>query len=141
MGDLRGKLGRFAKPQKQRLAFLWENRSMVDLNTLISPNSSFYLYWAPFIDDRGEIGGYGSLANGDTHAVLLIPCDENHPRVLGCDYSLVDAAAASRKSLVPAVQQPADNPQPQNIWRMHGRRVGPRPYFSLPIAGSAVSSK
>jgi len=114
---------------------------MVDLNTLISPNSSFYLYWAPFIDDRGEIGGYGSLANGDTHAVLLIPCDENHPRVLGCDYSLVDAAAASRKSLVPAVQQPADNPQPQNIWRMHGRRVGPRPYFSLPIAGSAVSSK
>jgi hypothetical protein len=48
---------------------------MVDLNTLISPKSPFYLYWAPFIDDHGEIGAFGALPDGDSHAVLLIPCD------------------------------------------------------------------
>ena len=87
-------------------AFLWENGSMVDLNTLISPNSPFQLYWAPFIDDEGVIGAFGSLANGDSHTVLLIPCDENHPGVEGCDYSLVDAAAATRRSL--GEQRPTD---------------------------------
>jgi probable HAF family extracellular repeat protein len=88
-------------------AFLWENGSMVDLNTLISPNSTFQLYWAPFIDDEGVIGAFGSLANGDSHTVLLIPCDENHPGVEGCDYSLVDAAAATRRSL--GAQRPTDH--------------------------------
>jgi hypothetical protein len=37
------------------------------------------------INDRGEITAQGLLANGDQHAVLLIPCDENHPGVEGCD--------------------------------------------------------
>ena len=79
------------------LAFLWENGSMVDLNSLIPANTPFYLYWAPYIDDQGEIGAYGLLPNGDSHAVLLIPCDEGHPNVDGCDYSLVDAAPAAQR--------------------------------------------
>jgi probable HAF family extracellular repeat protein len=72
-------------------AFLWEDGSMVDLNTLVSPNTPFILFSASFIDDRGQIAAFGALANGDWHAVLLIPCDENHPGVEGCDYSMVDA--------------------------------------------------
>jgi probable HAF family extracellular repeat protein len=59
-------------------AILWENGSMVDLNTLIPPDSPFHLYSTSFIDDRGVIAAFGSLANGDTHALVLIPCDENH---------------------------------------------------------------
>jgi probable HAF family extracellular repeat protein len=78
-------------------AFLWENGSMVDLNTLVPANSLLHLFTASFIDDRGRIGAFGALANGDMHAVLLIPCDEDHPNVEGCDYSLVDARSTARR--------------------------------------------
>jgi len=47
-----------------------------------------------YIDNRGEIAAVGVLPNGDGRAVLLIPCDENHPGVEGCDYSMVEASAA-----------------------------------------------
>jgi hypothetical protein len=47
-----------------------------------------------FINDRGEIAGRGVLSDADQHAIVLVPCDENHPGVECCDYSLVDAAAA-----------------------------------------------
>jgi probable HAF family extracellular repeat protein len=66
-------------------AFLWENGSMVDLNTLIPHNSDFRVVEAEAINDRGEIAGNGvppgvSPADVNTkgHAFLLIPCDENH---------------------------------------------------------------
>jgi probable HAF family extracellular repeat protein len=78
-------------------AFLWENGSMVDLNTLVPANSPLHLFTASFIDDRERIGAFGALANGDMHAVLLIPCDEGHPNVEGCDYSLVDARSTAKR--------------------------------------------
>jgi probable HAF family extracellular repeat protein len=38
-------------------AFLWENGTMVDLNTLIGGSASLYLLYANDIDDQGEIAG------------------------------------------------------------------------------------
>jgi len=84
-------------------AFLWENGSIADLNTLIPPNSSLYLIYAYTINERGEIAVNGLPANGPEQAALLIPCDENHFGVEGCDYSWVDATAAARVSPVPIV--------------------------------------
>jgi probable HAF family extracellular repeat protein len=81
--------------------FLWENGGpSVDLNILIPPGSGIVLGGGVSINDHGEIDTIGVLANGDVHAVLLIPCDENHTDVEGCDYSLVEATAVSH-SLTP----------------------------------------
>jgi probable HAF family extracellular repeat protein len=76
-------------------AFLWENGGIVDLNALIPPGSPLYLVYPDTINDRGEIAGNGVDASGNDHAFLLIPCDEKHADVEGCDYSLVDAATAA----------------------------------------------
>jgi probable HAF family extracellular repeat protein len=76
--------------------FLWENGGpAIDLQNLVPPRSGVTLTNAAFINDRGEIEGFGSLTNGDFHSILLIPCDENHSDVEGCDYGLVEAVAAS----------------------------------------------
>ena len=76
--------------------FLWENGSIVELNTLIPPNSPLYVTFAFAINARGEIAVDGNDANGIEQAALLIPCDENHPGVDGCDYSLVDTNTAAQ---------------------------------------------
>jgi probable HAF family extracellular repeat protein len=83
----------------QLQAFLWENGSMVDLNTLGAPPSSgLQLVVAQAINDRGEIAGFGALPTGDARAFVLIPCDEEHLNVAGCDYHMVEASTLTSQS-------------------------------------------
>jgi probable HAF family extracellular repeat protein len=80
-------------------AFLWENGGpMVDLNTLVRSPSGLQLISAVDINDRGEIVAEGLLPNGDSRAALLIPCDENHFGIEGCDYSMAEATATATVS-------------------------------------------
>ena len=108
-------------------AVLWENGGpMVDLNDLVS--GADMTLSGSYINDRGEITGIGTLANGDLHAFLLIPCDEQHPGVEGCDYSMVDASAAPQ--MTPAVHSPTTLLHPSlmrrmNRYRFPGFGVGP----------------
>jgi probable HAF family extracellular repeat protein len=89
--------------------FLWENGGpMVDLNTLISSKSGFSVVLVRNINDLGEITGRGAPRGCDNsdvcgHDYLLIPCDENHPNVEGCDYSLVEAGGAVREIAAPTM--------------------------------------
>jgi probable HAF family extracellular repeat protein len=84
-------------------AALWEHdQPIVDLNALIPPNSGLYLHEADFINDRGEITGTAILPNGHEHVFLLVPCDENHPAIAGCDYRLVDAGKLPQVPLMHA---------------------------------------
>lgn len=72
--------------------FLWENGGpMVDLNQLVLPGADLTVVYAPIINNRGEIGCLGRLPNGNEVPCILIPCDDDHPGIDGCDYSLVDA--------------------------------------------------
>ena len=81
------------------LPFLSEDGApIVDLNTLVPPNSGLQFNEVGNINDRGEISINGSDVNNNNHSVVLIPCDENHPGVEGCDYSLVDASTAAQSA-------------------------------------------
>ncbi len=82
-------------------AFLWENGEMVDLNTLISPDSGFKLVFATGINDAGEIEGAGvpsgvSSADVDLlgHAFVLIPIG---PEEVGApDFVIAESANVAK---------------------------------------------
>ena len=102
-------------------AFLWENGGpMVDLNLLIAPGSSVELAHAVAINDSGEISGDAVLPSGDHRAFVLIPCDENHPSVEGCDYSMVEAGAAVPPTSS-AVRNASTRTLPQSLPRRMNR--------------------
>ena len=112
-------------------AVLWEDEGQgVDLNSLIPPSSPLQLTDAALISDRGEIVGGGNplgCTNNDScnHVFLLIPCDENHPGVEGCDYSMVDAIAElPARPVAPEGSRPMSPAAP---WWRKNRFPFPRP--------------
>lgn len=131
------------------IAFFSEDGGpIVDLNTLVPPNSGLQLFEAQQINDRGEIAVEGPDASGDNHAVLLIPCDENHPDIKGCDYDTIDAeTAAARFSPTPVIQSPATPslrgraPRMFNRFRSPGVRFTPVLRTPTPEAKPALSAK
>lgn len=58
---------------------------MVDLQSLVLPGADVRVIGAEFIGENGEIAGFGADAGGHEHGILLIPCDENHQDIEGCD--------------------------------------------------------
>lgn len=97
-------------------AFLWEDgEPMVDLNALITPASNIQLVFGLTINDGEEIAGVGFLPNGDSRDFVLIPCDENHPNIEGCDYNLAEGSTVAS-----ARKQAASNPSlpPDAIGRL-----------------------
>jgi probable HAF family extracellular repeat protein len=92
-------------------SFLWENGKMVDLNTLIPPNSSLFLLETLAINDRGWIAGDGlpSGCNYDGtcgHAYVLIPCDENHDGGGNCKDNSEGTTATAQSSSKLVTQNP-----------------------------------
>ena len=108
---------------------------MVDLSTLIPANAGLKLSAAFDINDRGEIVGQGmdpSCSNPDQYDFLytfvLIPCDENHRGVEGCDYSLADTGTAqtAAPSYVPSAKQRWPQSRWMSRYHMPGLGVSPR---------------
>jgi len=102
-------------------AVIWEDGGApIDLNTLITPSSNVTVIFPPYINDRGEIAAVGQLPNGDVHSVILIPCDDNHADLEGCDYRLINASEAAQGStpryLPSGTPRP---PQPRRTSRYH----------------------
>jgi probable HAF family extracellular repeat protein len=54
-------------------AFLWQDRVMLDLNTLIPADSTLYLLFATGINAAGEIAGFGVTNGSEVHAFVATP--------------------------------------------------------------------
>ncbi len=119
--------------------FIWEHGGPIaDLNTLVPPGSGLTVRSALDINDRGEIAGNAVLPNGDVHAVLLIPCDEEHAEVAGCDFDTIDAEAAAQLNPAPIAKAPAASPARLSAveWmiRLRSLRAGRNRRFGTPQA-------
>jgi probable HAF family extracellular repeat protein len=105
-------------PQGNSHAFLWENGGpMVDLNTLIPPNSALELFIGSSINDRGEITGQALLANGDEHVFVLIPCDESRGDGEDCGEGGKDAVLQAS----PVPRDTSSRTLPQSVVRRMSR--------------------
>ena len=105
---------------------------MVDLKVLISSGSSLQLADAEDINDRGEIAGIGvppgvPIANYITegHGFLLIPCDENHPNIDGCDYDMVDGSDMSATQMATTAKPVLSPDSIRQLMQSAGRRSKP----------------
>jgi probable HAF family extracellular repeat protein len=68
-------------------AIIWLDGVAIDLNSLVPgpPFSPLYLINAFAISDRGEVVGQGLASNGELHAFLAVPCDEDHVDAAPCN--------------------------------------------------------
>jgi probable HAF family extracellular repeat protein len=80
--------------------FIWQNRVMTDLNTLIPSDSNLLIISASNINDRGQISGMATVQSGphtgEIHAYLATPVDAS----IGT--SMADVARTHPKSNLPA---------------------------------------
>jgi hypothetical protein len=89
--------------------FLWENGGpIVDLQTLVLPGSDVTIVETNYINDTGEISGFGTNSNGDTRGLLLIPCDEKHQGV--CEDDSMIEGASGQTSAPAAMEQGSESP-------------------------------
>jgi probable HAF family extracellular repeat protein len=94
--------------------FLWENGVLFDLNRLISNPTALTVIEGVRITERGEIAGNALTPEGESRGVVLIPCDEGHPNVDGCDYEDVDEGVAAQASPAPQHNFPANTHEAGN---------------------------
>jgi len=65
--------------------FIWQDGVMTNLNTLIPRGSQSLLLEALGNNDRGQIVGYLLTANGEVHAYLATPCEEDQLEAEDCE--------------------------------------------------------
>ena len=103
-------------------AYVWRYGVMYDLNALVKPGSTpLYLVFGNDINSRGEIAAYAfDQSNGEFHAALAIPCDEQHTDEQGCK-DRTDGATAVRETSGRANVVMSENVREQ-LWKRIGFR-------------------
>ncbi|HKV80236.1 MAG TPA: hypothetical protein VJP02_18955 [Candidatus Sulfotelmatobacter sp.] len=87
-------------------ALLWRRGHLTNLNNFVRSGSGVQLTVALNINERGDIAVQGVVANGDTHAFLLIPCEGEHIADEGCEDEGDITAVAVQSNPAPNDQNP-----------------------------------
>lgn len=85
-------------------AFIRRNRTLVDLNTLITGSNSLYLLTACFINSRGEITGIALDSAGVEHTYLATPTNEDSSdisSILGTPLVIPDSVRSRLRFAIP----------------------------------------
>jgi probable HAF family extracellular repeat protein len=114
--------------------YLWDDGVLLDLNAFVPPTSKLHVIVSKYINDRGMITGAGVLPNGDEHAVLFIPCNDNGHDCRGGSQG-VRAGATGRR-----VSSPRELPPAQTLGEIESGFINRR-VARQRIAGSARLSK
>jgi probable HAF family extracellular repeat protein len=99
-------------------AVLWKKGRVIDLNSFVPAGSDLILNEAVFINDSGEISGFGTLPNGDQHAILLIPCgpdDSEACQEVGQDANATQSKPAPIASPATTAGQPNLTPRRMGV--------------------------
>lgn len=121
--------------------FLWQNGVMTDLNCLVAPDclsapgSNLRLLWGNDINSRGEIAAYAlDQSNGENHAALAIPCDEQHADIPACaETAAAVAQTTANITVAPATSGNAKVTLPENVREQLRRRLGLARLGSAPM--------
>jgi probable HAF family extracellular repeat protein len=114
---------------------LWnDGGAPISLNTLVTPASDIDVTFPVYINDQGEIVAHAALPNGDIHAIVLVPCDDNHPNLEGCNYGTVAAVSAapasSAKNTEPfAIATPGKQSSFETAKRLRALKAGNAGHF------------
>jgi probable HAF family extracellular repeat protein len=108
--------------------YLWNNGVSIDLNTFVPADSDVQLADPLFINNKGMMSVTGFLPNGNQHAVILLPCDDD--QMDGCiDSSASKSRARTAAQIVGTASRMATRrtvSPAQIVTKMHTRQLSPR---------------
>ncbi len=121
--------------------FLWQNGVMVDLNSLLPPNSGWQLLSASLINDLGQIVGYGSSNGSPRWFLMTVPLPNRPPVADAGPNQTVECSAA-------ALLDGSKSTDPENgplsfEWREGVTVLGTSPTLSvqLPLGSHLITLK
>jgi probable HAF family extracellular repeat protein len=104
-------------------ALLWDRGELINLNAFVPAGSGVQLTAALGINNRGELAAQGVLPNGDLHAFLLTPCDDEPVEAADCSDGHDDRAGIA----VPRSPRPTVNTRGLWLHKMVGRTQAAHP--------------